>query len=333
MTDAGKIPNRLTPEHAEEAYNLLTGYRFARRYVEGKKVADINWTEVGYGACILAEDAASVAGLTGDPESLESARNFYAKPNIHYGILDFSEFPYQAGHFDVIVAFRVLEHLERPRDFVAEARRVLKDDGLLIVSAANRKAFSGGEGRDRALYASELRKTLEQSFEHVEMYRQGVISGGVIVQDGEDLSGSTAIESARFALSSPAFGFGSPETNFLLAVCGGPKSPANSTEQNGRPYLLLDRDQRLLDENEDQREDVRMLRNEIRHMQETEVQSFRDALDYYAGGFARVFSQSRFLYRLETSLPGRVARLGLRVLYHAYLHAKSMRPPKNPGGG
>lgn len=37
-------------EIAERAYELPTGYHFARRYIEGKSVADICRDETGYGA-------------------------------------------------------------------------------------------------------------------------------------------------------------------------------------------------------------------------------------------------------------------------------------------
>jgi hypothetical protein len=48
--------------------------------------------------------------------------------------------------------------------------------------------------------------------------------------------------------------------------------------EDERAYLLLDRDRRLLDECDEYREDIRLLLDEIRQMQETEVQAFRDVL-------------------------------------------------------
>ena len=43
--------------------------------------------------------------------------------------------------FDVICFFEVLEHLYRPVDVLIEARRILKDDGILVISVPNFNSF------------------------------------------------------------------------------------------------------------------------------------------------------------------------------------------------
>ena len=45
---------RLAPPSPEPDYERLTAYAFARRYVEGKTVADVGWGEIGRGSCLLA---------------------------------------------------------------------------------------------------------------------------------------------------------------------------------------------------------------------------------------------------------------------------------------
>ncbi|BET69634.1 hypothetical protein ASA1KI_45520 [Opitutales bacterium ASA1] len=45
--------------------------------------------------------------------------------------------PFPDGTFDLIWCSEVIEHLESPSAFVTEAHRVLKDDGLLIVTTPN----------------------------------------------------------------------------------------------------------------------------------------------------------------------------------------------------
>ena len=62
---------------SEAAYDRLTGYAFARRFVGGKSVADISWEDVGYGPRLLAETARSVVGLTNSPEVIERALTTY----------------------------------------------------------------------------------------------------------------------------------------------------------------------------------------------------------------------------------------------------------------
>src|SRR3954469_4130374 len=101
--------NQLTSAKAEDAYNLLTGYRFAQRYIEGKSVADLCWGEMGYRTRLLAETAESVVGLTSSPKALKQARDLYYAPNAHYGIVKFPELTYPNEHFDVVIAFGVVE--------------------------------------------------------------------------------------------------------------------------------------------------------------------------------------------------------------------------------
>ncbi len=77
-------PERPVPESSKDAYDRLTGYGFARRYVGGKIVADIGREEVGYGSRLLAETAESVTVLIGSPEAVERASAAHPAPNVSY---------------------------------------------------------------------------------------------------------------------------------------------------------------------------------------------------------------------------------------------------------
>src|SRR3712207_8915753 len=51
------------------------------------------------------------------------------------------------GSFDVVVAFGVIEGLERPEELVEEAKRLLKEGGVLLVSVADKRAaLADGRG-------------------------------------------------------------------------------------------------------------------------------------------------------------------------------------------
>lgn len=53
----------------------------------------------------------------------------------HQGDLASARFP--AGHFDVVTLWHVLEHLPEPLTELAEVRRILRSDGLLVVEVPN----------------------------------------------------------------------------------------------------------------------------------------------------------------------------------------------------
>jgi SAM-dependent methyltransferase len=282
---------QLAPTKAEDFYNRLTGYGFARRYVGGRSVVDLCCAEPGYGARVLAETAGSVASLVDSPEALELASTVYPAPNITYREAGFPKLPYPAEHFEVAVAVEVIENFERPEDVVQEIKRVLKRDGLLVVSTPDKQAYSN-ERKYRApehwreMYAPEFRELLERHFEHVHTYRQGAVDGGFVFRTSEKVTGAS-IETIRPSSTKPSFGVAPPVTRFVLAVCSDVEIP----ETDEKPYLLLDRDRRIFDECEDLSEDVELLRGEIQRMQETEVLSFQEALNFRKSEIAYLRAQ------------------------------------------
>src|SRR5215207_4295714 len=140
-------PKQPAPASSEAAYDRLSGYGFARRYVKGKIVADVSWEEIGYGSRLLAETAESVVGLTNSPEAVDLASAAYPAPNVCYQSVSLSELPYSESYFDAVIAFGVAEHLEHPADLVREVKRVLKKDGVLVISASDKLAYRNDSSR------------------------------------------------------------------------------------------------------------------------------------------------------------------------------------------
>ena len=273
---------QLVSASSEAAYDRLTGYGFARRYVGGKTVADIGREEVGYGSRLLAETAESVTVLIDSPEeeAVGRASAAHPAPNVSYREANLPELAYPEDHFDVVVvAFGVVEGLEHPEDLVSEARRVLKQDGLLVISALDKQTNDNerrsNDGR-REMYVPEFRELLGRHFGRVRVYRQGAVAGGFVFPASGEVT-SAPVESARFSLNDPGPGAEPPTTRSVIAVCGGDAEALGGQEEE-QPYLLLDRDRRVFDECEERAEDVELLRGEVRQMQQTEVQVFVDTL-------------------------------------------------------
>jgi SAM-dependent methyltransferase len=270
VMDLGRQLARLEPTKAERAYDNLTRYRFAQRYVEGKSVALISCEDVGYGDQLLIESSESVVRIPSSPESFGGVVQAAATLPP----------PSSADEqFDVVVAFEAVEYLEDPEALVREAKRVLKREGLLVISAPDKQAYYNERNYEdpahkTKMYVSEFRKMLERQFARVLVYRQGAVAGGLIYEDSGDLS-AVAVDSASFVSDKPRFSLEPPADHFVIAVCSDVQILDLEDE---RAYLLLDRDRSLLDECDEYREDIRLLLDEIRQMQETEVQAFRDAL-------------------------------------------------------
>ena len=281
--DSTRYTEQLMFAASEAAYERLAGYRLAQGYVKGKIVADIGWEEVGYGSQLLAETSSSAVGLTGSQEAVDRALAANCAPNATFSKVDILELPYPENHFDVVVALGVVENLKQPGRLVREARRVLKQDGILILSAPDKRAHTNDR---RGMYVPEFRELLEQHFERAQIYRHGVLAGGVILPISGEFS-EMLVESA--SLFGPCLEAEPPTLRSVIAVCG----DAEVHGQEEQPRLLLDRDRRIFDECEDRAEDVELLRSEIQLMQETEVQAFQDSYRVHTTELAYLRAQVR----------------------------------------
>jgi SAM-dependent methyltransferase len=265
---------RLALRSSEELYDRATRYGFVRRFVEGKAVLDLHWGEIGYGPPVLGEVAGSVEALSNFPEAAALAREAQPAPNVSYLEAALPDLPHPDGSFDVVLAFGVLEKLDRPEELVREARRVLKPGGLFVAATPDKQANSNERNRrdpeNRGeMYVGELEETLGRHFGNFLLYRQGSVAGGAVFGGP---ARRASLESASPSLSGPDFGTGLPDARYVLAVCG------DGEVEVEEPYVLLDRDRAVFEECEDRAEDAGFLRAEILRMQETEVQTFRDAL-------------------------------------------------------
>lgn len=299
--DSDQHPENFMSVSTEEAYNSLLFYRFAQQRVKGKSVACIGRKDIGYGSFLLAETGKSVESLTNSPEILKSALALYPGANITYREANLPELPYPDNYFDVVTAFGIIETFEPPEALVEEAKRVLKQDGLLIVSTPDKQTHSNNRNykapsHAREMYATEFREILEQYFGQILMYRQGTVAGGLVQRDTGNLSTTCSIESTTSTSTVPSFDTALPTTHFVIALCGNQQILDQEDQQS---YLLLDRERRVFEECEDLSEDVQLLQEEIQRMQETEVQAFQETLKIRNSEIARLRAQ---LERSESQL-------------------------------
>lgn len=295
----------MVPATSEAAYDALTLYGLARKYAAGKSVADIGLGEVGLGSLILAETAEAVVGLTGSDRAAELASAAYAAPNVDYRRAELPKLPYPDDHFDVVVALGVLGRLVDPEELVREARRVLKGDGILVVSVPDRLFVREMPAREnlRGMHAVEARYLLERHFDGVRVYRQGSVAGGFVFPDPGEAREveDVRVESVRLSFGAPSFDPGPPKTRSIVAVCGQPGSLGEE-----RPYLLLDRDRRVFDECEDRAEEAELVRDEIRRIQATEAQAFQEALKLHRSEVSFLRAQVRRSESRVRQLEGRL---------------------------
>lgn len=173
-------------EIAAEHYHR---YFFASGFVAGKRVLDIASGE-GYGTHILAQSAAHVIGVDISPEAVANATQKYAGDRVAFLQGSAAVIPLPDADVDVVVSFETLEHLHEQEAMLSEIRRVLRQDGLLIISTPNKDLYRRDNDRFhvRELFREEFVDLLKSRFAHVSLLGQKVMYGSLLSgKNGETL--------------------------------------------------------------------------------------------------------------------------------------------------
>jgi SAM-dependent methyltransferase len=123
--------------------------------------------------------------------------------------------PFRNGTFDLVVAFEVIEHLTDWQALLRESRRVLRDDGLMIVSTPNRAYYTESRGTEgpnpyhvHEFEFTEFREALLEFFPQVSILLQNRVECFAFTNRGGRADASVASGGAP------------EEANFFIAVCG-----------------------------------------------------------------------------------------------------------------
>lgn len=167
----GEVNDDLWAEH-------VSRYAFAARYAPGKNAIDIG-CGAGYGAAELARHARAVFGIDVADDALRYARTHYALPHTHFTRASASALPFGDGSFDIATAFEVIEHLSDWRALLAEARRVLRREGVFFVSTPNKNYYAESREKDgpnpfhvHEFEFDEFETTLAEFFPGVSIFLQ-----------------------------------------------------------------------------------------------------------------------------------------------------------------
>jgi len=123
---------------AIEASIHLARYLLAKEFVVGKRVLDMACGE-GYGSYLMKQwGAESVVGIDIDAETIEKAKELFQAENLEYYTSNAENVDFlDEKSFDIVVSFETLEHVDEPEKYLHEIKRVVKDDGVVIISCPN----------------------------------------------------------------------------------------------------------------------------------------------------------------------------------------------------
>jgi ubiquinone/menaquinone biosynthesis C-methylase UbiE len=177
---------RFVPQLSGEIkYEHLHRYALCLKLSKNKVVLDIASGE-GYGAFILSKEAKTVIGVDIDRESIKHAQHKYHHiENLKFLLGDCTAIPLPDNSVDLVTSFETIEHHDKHEEMILEIKRVLKEEGQLIISSPNRLVYSDEPNYSnpyhvKELYYEEFVSLLSRHFNEINIYGQKLASASFV---------------------------------------------------------------------------------------------------------------------------------------------------------
>ena len=169
-----KIPTWVRYEH-------IARYDFAKAFLHDKCVVDCACGE-GEGINVFLESGPKkIYGFDCDGEAIRLANQTINSDIVHVERAQASQLPLESGTVDVFISYETVEHLVDDNGLLDEIKRVLKPEGVVVISTPNRKiSLPGSSISENPLNPYHIREytdeefinLLSQYFESIECYGQ-----------------------------------------------------------------------------------------------------------------------------------------------------------------
>jgi len=165
--------------HGEFVSEHLHRYCIASNFVKDKIILDIASGE-GYGSNLLASSAKSVIGVDIDEVAIAKAKIKYPKSNLSFLHGSADKIPVDDHSIDVLISFETIEHHDKHLEMFSEIKRVLKTDGILIMSSPDKKYYTDIPNKIntfhvKELYLEEFEQLVSSHFKNYDVYFQKYI--------------------------------------------------------------------------------------------------------------------------------------------------------------
>ena len=183
-------------------------YHYVLPLVAGKKVLDVA-CGAGYGSALMSRRATDVCGVDISTAAITHASSMYAnRANLQFFEASCTQLPFDSARFEVVVSFETIEHIAEQAEFLDEIKRVLKPDGVLILSCPNKSEYSDKRGftnefHVRELYRPELEALLAPRFARMRWLSQRNAYVSLIVPEQLENAGGESLTVSQTASDSP----------------------------------------------------------------------------------------------------------------------------------
>jgi ubiquinone/menaquinone biosynthesis C-methylase UbiE len=154
----------------------FTAYKHAKTFAEGRSVLEIG-CGTGYGSNYLKQFVSDITAIDVSRKCTTYCHIKYKKRELNFIQASGLDIPLKDNSVGAAVSFQVIEHIEpeKVRKYLSEIKRVLKNEGVFIVSTPNKKLRllpfqkpRNPEHKKEYNYM-EFKKTLSNVFENVEV--------------------------------------------------------------------------------------------------------------------------------------------------------------------
>ena len=148
--NAGRYDRFMRKDRA--AYEKI--YALLRPVVKAKTVLELA-SDTGLIAKNIVNAAAHIEATDASAEMIVEARRDNRSAKLHFSVQDMFRLPYADKSFDVVIVSNALHIVPQPEKALAEIRRVLKDDGVLIAPTFTH-AGNSFTGKVRAFFMKRV---------------------------------------------------------------------------------------------------------------------------------------------------------------------------------
>ena len=299
---------RYLPEiSGEMALEHLHRYAMAKELAGGKIVLDIASGE-GYGSRLLSEAASHVFGVDLSTAAVEHSNRKYGRENLEFRVGSCAEIPLASHSVDLVVSFETIEHHDQHEEMMGEIKRVLRPDGLVIISSPEKHEYSiapnyTNEYHVHELFRDEFEGLMARYFKSIAMFGQRIVYGSGILL--ENACGPTRSFTRGDFENGPSVGL--PRPLYLIALASDAELPAlvgglfeaDIKESEAARKMLL-----MIEDRERHIEALERKIELIMHSHSWKLTApLRFAQDYLAAGFPG-FVKS-LLARIARLMPGK----------------------------